>query len=54
MGFHQYPMIQVKQEATRPPAGPFDPRTEAERTAKETIFVCARCGEEFYDSGCDL
>lgn len=44
--FHGWLMGEVEKEITVPKLGPYDPRSDEQRTWKHTLDVCVFCGKE--------
>jgi hypothetical protein len=43
--FHDY-IPCGKEEVTYPKRGPYDPRSEADRTFMQEMEICAKCGDK--------
>jgi len=45
-GLHRWVMCCLNRTITHPKLGPYDPRTDEQRTRQYEMDVCAQCGEE--------
>jgi hypothetical protein len=46
IGLHDYVAMNERELVTYPKRGPFDPRSDAERTFVEYMKVCSQCGHK--------